>query len=294
MATYEGESARVIDKFKGENFNLWKFKMEMVLASMDLWEIVDDTEEPPSSNDDPKVKKDYERRVKKAMSVIGLNLVDNQLAHIKSCKGPAEAWRTLCNIHETRSLSNILFIRRKFFTSKMQEGDDLLNHVNQVKALADQLTCLDVPVRDEDVVMTLLESLPPSFEHLITALETLHMTDLTMEFVTGRLMHKVSKRKENEPHGDDAAMVSRQNKWGGSSSRGEPKVCYNCGKPGHLARNCFKPKKWERDNANQAKEKENANHAKEDDDYAFATRDGPYSKLLEYRVACSCYGIVDS
>ena len=169
IGSFENESARVIDKFKGDNFNLWKFKMEMVLESMDLWEIVEETEEPPSFDDDPKVIKDYNRRVKKAMSVIGLNLVDNQLAHIKSCKGPAEAWKTLCNIHETKSLSNILFIRRKFFTIKMQEGDDLLTHINQVKALADQLTCLEVPVREEDVVMTLLESLPPSFESLITA-----------------------------------------------------------------------------------------------------------------------------
>jgi hypothetical protein len=45
----------------------------------------------------------------------------------------------------------------------MQEGEDLLDHINKVKALADQLACLEVPVRDEDVVMTLLESLPPSY-----------------------------------------------------------------------------------------------------------------------------------
>ena len=95
MATFESESVRSIDKFKGENFGLWKFRMEMVLSSMDLWEIVDETEEPPSKDGDPKVLKDYNRRVKKAMSVIGLSLVDSQLAHIKSCKGPAEAWKAL-------------------------------------------------------------------------------------------------------------------------------------------------------------------------------------------------------
>jgi hypothetical protein len=68
MASFEGESARVIDKFNGENFSLWKFKMEMVLASMDLWEIVDGFKEAPPSNADPKIIKEYQRRVKKAIN----------------------------------------------------------------------------------------------------------------------------------------------------------------------------------------------------------------------------------
>ena len=137
MAYLESEAARVIDKFHGEKFSLWKFKMEMALASVDLWDIVDGSEKAPPSDADPKVLKEYQRRVKKAMSIIVLNLADNQLAHVKSCKGPAEAWKILCNIHETKSLSNILFVRRKFFTCKMDEGDDLLDHVNKVIALAD-------------------------------------------------------------------------------------------------------------------------------------------------------------
>ncbi len=281
MASLEGESARVIDKFHGGNFNLWKFKIEMLLASMDLWDIVDESEEAPSSNADPKVKKEYQRRVKKAMSVIGLNLADNQLAHIKSCKGPSEAWKTLCNIHETKSLSNILFIRRKFFTCKMQESDDLLDHINKVKALADQLACLEVPVRDEDIVMTLLESLPASYEYLITALETMPMKELTMEYVTARLMHEVSKRKEKEPQGDDAAMMLRQGKAGNSFPRqgGQGgRTCFYCGKPGHIARFCFKAKN---------KERENAKNAKDDDDYAFAMRHGAHSRS-------ACKWIMDS
>ncbi len=199
--------------------------------------------------------------------------MDSQLHHIKRCKGPAEAWKTLCNILETRSLSNILFIHCKFFTCKMQEGEDLLDHINKVKALVDQLACLEVPVRDEDVVMTLLESLPPSYEYLITTLETLPMQDLTMEFVTARLMHEVSKRKEKEPQGDDATMVSTQGKGGTTSTRKDTKTCYYCGKPGHIARFCFKAK-------NNNKEKENANKAKDDDDYAVATKDGDHCKAI--------------
>ena len=145
MATFESESVRNIDKFDGKNFGRWKFRMEMVLSSMDLWEIVDESEEPPSKDDDPKVIKEYNRRAKKAMSIIGLSLVNSQLAHIKSYKGPAEVWKALCNVHETKSLSNSLFVRRKFFTIKMQKGDDLMVHINQAKTLADQLTSFRFP-----------------------------------------------------------------------------------------------------------------------------------------------------
>jgi hypothetical protein len=123
--------------------------MEMALASVDHWDIADKFEVASPSNVDPKVLKEYQRRVKKALSIIVLNLADNQFMHVKSCKGPAEGWKTFCNIHETKSFSNILFVCRKFFTCQMDEGDDLLDHVNMVKALADQFVCLEVPMREE-------------------------------------------------------------------------------------------------------------------------------------------------
>ena len=238
MASSDSDGLKVVDKFNGDNFSLWKFKMEMVLSSKDLWDIVDGSEQPPPSSADVKDLKAYDKRVKTAFAMIATNLVDKELAHIKHCKGPAEAWRTLCNIHETKSLSNILFLRRKFFTIKMQEGDCMLEHINKVKSLADQLLCLDVPMHDEDIVMTLLDSLPPSYDHLIVALETRPMKELTVEFITSRLMHEVTKRKEKEPQGEDSAMLSRQGKGGNNKGRREERVCFKCGKPGHIARNC--------------------------------------------------------
>jgi hypothetical protein len=122
--------------------------------------------------------------------------------------------------------------------------------------------------------MTLLESLPPSYQYLITALETLPMQDLTMEFVTAQLMHEVSKRKEKEPQGDDEVMVLTQGRGVTTSTRKDTKTCYYCGKPGHIARFCFKVKN------NNNKEKENANKAKDDDDYYFATKDGDHFKAI--------------
>ena len=65
-------------------------------------------------------------------------------------------------------------------------------------------------MKDEYVVMILLDSLLPSFNHLITILKTRPFLELMLDFITARLMYKVSKRREKEPQGNDAAMLSRQ------------------------------------------------------------------------------------
>ena len=73
--------ARFMDKFYQEIFNLWKIKIEMFLAFINIWDIRDESENAPHSNTDPKLLKDYQRCIKKVMSIIGLNFADNQIAH---------------------------------------------------------------------------------------------------------------------------------------------------------------------------------------------------------------------
>ena len=85
----------------------------------------------------------------------------------------------------------------------------MLDYINKIKAAVDQLACLEVPVRDKNIVMTLLKSLSTSFEYLITAIKTMPMKELTMDYVTECLMHDMSKRKEKKPQGEDATMVLR-------------------------------------------------------------------------------------
>ena len=153
----------------------------------------------------------------------------------------------------------------------MEEGTDIFEHINKVKSLADQLLVLEVPLRGEDVVMTLLDSLPPSFDNLITALETRPFKELTMEFVIARLVHEESKRKE-ELHGNDSAMVSRHGKGSTFNSKNEPRVCFICRKSSHIARHSWHKKDNVKNNV-----KNNANNAKVEDvkhDHLFVVGDG--------------------
>ena len=83
MAFSEGDGHITLDKFGSDNFNLYKFKLEMVMSTKDLWEIVKGSGLPPPSMTSDKVKNAYEQRCKKAFGIIATSLVDKELAHIK-------------------------------------------------------------------------------------------------------------------------------------------------------------------------------------------------------------------
>lgn len=97
-------------------------------------------------------------------------------------------------------------------------------------------------MKSEDVVMILLKSLSSSYKYLITTLETMLMKELTMEYVTTRFLYKMLKMKEKKSQSSDVALVLHQDQMSNLSWQGEAKTCYYYGKPGHIARFCYKTK----------------------------------------------------
>jgi hypothetical protein len=126
----------------------------------------------------------------------------------------------------------------------MQEGDDMLMHINTVKALADQLRSIKVNITDENVYMVLLMSLLPSFDNLVTSLKSMCTKDVDLQFIVARLLHKVSKRKECESF-ETTALVNKIHK-------SNKKLCFYCKKPGHFMKICLKKKNDEKEKINQA------------------------------------------
>ena len=120
MALYEGETTCVVDKFNGDNFSLFKFKMEMIIDEKDLWDIVEGTKKALSIESNEKVISAFKQRERVAFCILCTHMVDAQIQYVKSCKGAVKAWKTLCSIHETKGLANVLFLRCKFFTMKIK------------------------------------------------------------------------------------------------------------------------------------------------------------------------------
>uniref|UniRef100_A0AAV1VCM9 Retrovirus-related Pol polyprotein from transposon TNT 1-94-like beta-barrel domain-containing protein n=1 Tax=Peronospora matthiolae TaxID=2874970 RepID=A0AAV1VCM9_9STRA len=178
--------------------------MQMVLEERDLWEVVSGeikAEQCETQLD----QATYKRKSRKAMAVICLAMEDSQLPLVRSASGACDAWSRLEDHFEKKSLANKLFLRRRFFTTMMEEGDDVLEHINKLKTLAEQLEAVGAPVCEDDLVITLLGSLSDSYQFLITALESRSDT-LSWELVTSRLLHEEMKRREQGSKGDEASQ----------------------------------------------------------------------------------------
>lgn len=117
-------------------------------------------------------------------------------------------------------------------------------------------------MKNEDIVMTLLISLSASYKYLITTLETMLIKELTMDYVTTRLIHEVLKSKKIEIQGEDATMMLQQSNGNNSFPHQGAMTCFYCNKPSHIAWFCYK--------TNNKKYK-NAKNAKNNNNYTFVT-----------------------
>ncbi|CAI5739329.1 unnamed protein product [Peronospora destructor] len=121
-----------INKVDGSNFHTWKFKMQIPVN----------------------VQAQFSQGAGSHLSRVPL---------VRSANKAHDAWSRLEGHCEKKSLANKLFFRRRFFTAKMDEGDDVLQHINKLKTLTEQLDAVKAPVSEDDLVITLLGSLSDSY-----------------------------------------------------------------------------------------------------------------------------------
>ena len=72
---------------------------------------------------------------------------------------------------ERDTLANKLFLKKQYFRKEMKEATSMQAHLKEMKELTDKLASIGAPISEEDQVVTLLGSLPPSYSTLVTALE---------------------------------------------------------------------------------------------------------------------------
>lgn len=218
-------------KLNGQNYFIWKYRMEMLLMKEKLWSVVN--EDKPEANAEQIAA--WQQRDDQARGWIGLLVEDSQLCHIRNSTTAKEAWRALKAHHEKDTLSNKVTLIRRICCCKMEESDSMNDHLTNLTDLFQKLTDLGEELSNSWIVGMILSSLPRSYDTLVTALETRPEADLTLSLVQSKLLAEYNRRKETNGGDTSEAILKTTDKG---------ITCFFCKKKEHARRDCTRYKTW--------------------------------------------------
>ena len=88
--------------------------------------------------------------LKRIRNTIVLILSDQILRKVVKEKTAAEMWSKLEQLYMTKSLSNRIYLKKKFYGFKMDENKSIDENINEFTQLIFDLEILEVEVDDED------------------------------------------------------------------------------------------------------------------------------------------------
>jgi hypothetical protein len=101
----------------------------------------------------------------KALAALQLSLSFDVLHEIMNAKSTVELWKKLEELYITNNLANKFRLKEHIYTIHMVEGTSNQLDINKFNLICIDLKSLDVKIDDEDKVILLVVSLPPSFKH---------------------------------------------------------------------------------------------------------------------------------
>ncbi|CAI5478185.1 unnamed protein product [Closterium sp. Yama58-4] len=266
-----------LDKFNGDNFVEWSFRMENVFDHYDLLEVMEGTEKRPEN--DPE-KSPWVRKSAQGYLLLGQALGSTQIRHIKPFqrepeKGP-KAWAALKGVHAPATAAVAVVLERQMATLRIEEDEPVEDGVQKFFDLLTRLEGADLNHSELQKKTKLLALLPESWSSLIINLNR-DLPRLSLEDVKRAILQEDFRRRElARADGAGAASIGRGygrgrgrgrggGRFGGSNfsggrgnggygsddksyGRGRGRFdgeCHYCHKSGHMWRDCYKlPEGW--------------------------------------------------
>jgi hypothetical protein len=145
-------------------------------------------------------KEDWEKMDRRERSMIRLCLVDSLLLNVSGESTTKELWEKLGNLYQSKSLVNKLFLRKKLYHLRMEDGDSVTEHLNAFNTLVSQLGSVNIMLAEEDKCITLLCSFPDSWDNLVVAIGSTTQSALKYEDVVSSLLSEEMRWKSMDSH----------------------------------------------------------------------------------------------
>ena len=122
--------------------------------------------------------------------------------HVMDEESSIAIWLKLESRYMSKSLTNKLLLNNKLYGLKMTEGSALDQHINVFNQIISDLNRVDVKFEEKDMELILLNSLPESYDNLVTTLMW-GKEPLELEEITSALLSFNQRKKSNDGSSQD-------------------------------------------------------------------------------------------
>jgi hypothetical protein len=177
-----------VEKFNGQNYQLWKMQMEDYLYQKDLFLPLGGIEKKSTTMKD----EEWEVLDRKALGTIRLSLAASVDFNILKEKTMKEMMDALAKLYEKPLASNKVFLMKRLFNMKMSEGGSIAYHLNEFNMVTNQLSSVKVDFDDEVRALLILCSFPESWNGLVMVVSNYVSGSNTLKFddVVGVILSK--------------------------------------------------------------------------------------------------------
>ena len=177
-------------KLSNDNYENWKYKMELYLMKEGLWQIV--SKPKPEQVDNAWTENDT-----KAKAIIGLSVDDSQIVHLRGKETAFEFWSALKNQHQKSNLCNRVSLLKRLCKMKLDDSGNVESYLLLFINLCDKLAGIGQSLDEDLKVALLLSGMPESFNGVVMALEVRADADLTFELVKEKLIQEGYRRNDS-------------------------------------------------------------------------------------------------
>ncbi|CAI7765442.1 unnamed protein product [Closterium sp. NIES-54] len=185
-----------LEKFSGEDWASWSFKMELLFNHYGLLEVMDGELKRPASEG---ATKEWDRQSKDGFFLLSQCLSSNQLHHIKHLTkdiqcGP-KAWKILKDVHAPSSEAMVVVLERQLHAVKINEGDAVQGAFDQLWDLYVKLSAAGVDYPEKIKCYKALSLLLESWGPVVVNLNGMK-DSWSLEWIRAQVLQEEFRRKE--------------------------------------------------------------------------------------------------
>ena len=150
----------------GMNFQMWKFRVRMILGVRGLWKIVHRDETKPDETTHLTESEEWLSKDREALAQITLTLKDKPLSGVLYTTTSAEAWRKLSERYKGNGKQSITYLISELFCSMLSDDESMETQLNFMQQKANVLKTLGQPLEDSLIMIAMVILLPPTYSTL--------------------------------------------------------------------------------------------------------------------------------